>query len=197
MKKIAATLSLALASFFSSAHAVNYYWDATNGLGNGVGGTGSFTTNSTTWSTTTSGDATLIALPITGDAIFQGTPGTVSISSSSPAMNSITVNISGYTLQNTSTGSNRYLYSTNQTAGIIIADGVTLNLSSAVATYNNGALGIVGNVTNAAGATGFSTIAITGNSGTTAGSGIRVITRTSTNGSSGFAGTNKWITDCP
>jgi len=102
-------------------------------------------------------------------------------------MNQAYVNTDGYTFTQSSTSANRYIYSTNTQAGIILADGITLNLSSLAVAYNLGALGIVGNVTNTGAVA--STIAITGNSGTTAGSGIRIITRV---GASGTAGTNFW-----
>lgn len=186
MKKFVALLTLNFVFFFSSSHAVTWYWDTTAGAGNGVGGTGSLTSTSATWSTTATGDASLTAGTSTtiavNDLVFQGTAGTVSLGAS-VAQNSVTFNTTGYTISVSGTTSNRYFNSTN---GITLGDGVTLNLTAAAVAYNAGTLGIMGPITNAAGASGYGTIAITGNSGTTAGAGIRVGSRTTNAGSGGL-----------
>ena len=190
MKKIAALFTLSLIFGLSSPQAqTNWYWD-TNGATAGVGGTGSWTTTGTNWTTNAAGSvATVSGAWVAGNsnfANFQGTAGTVTIGAS-VYMNQAYVNTDGYTFA-TSGSTSRYIYATNtNTAAIILADGITLNLSSGIVAYAAGALGIVGNVTNTGPVA--STIAITGNSGTTAGSGIRVNSRV---GASGTAGTNQW-----
>ncbi|NCY22833.1 hypothetical protein EBX31_12865, partial [bacterium] len=191
MKKIVALFTLSLIFGLTSSQAqTNWFWD-TNGATAGVGGTGSWTTTGTNWTTNSAGGITTVSgawvASNSNFAYFQGTNGVVTIGASL-YMNQVYVNTDGYTFTQSSTSANRYIYSTNTQAGIILADGITLNLSSLAVGYNSGALGIVGNITNATGVNP-SAIAITGNSGTTAGSGIRIITRVGTNGT---AGTNFW-----
>ena len=187
-KKLNSNLSLGaiflgLSLFFTpNAKAASLYWDTVAGLGNGVGGTGNFTTNSATWSTVSTGSATLTAgtwtatgtMGLNDTAVFEGTAGTVTISSTSVNMKQVDVNVSGYTLANNSTGSNRYFNSTN---GIVLGNGVNLNLSSAATAYNKGETGIVGGISNAAGATGTS-VTVTGASGSALGQEVRIIFRT-------------------
>ena len=168
--------------FTPNAKAASLYWDTVAGLGNGVGGTGNFTATSATWSTVSTGSATLTAgtwsatgtMGINDTAVFEGTAGTVTISSTSVNMKQVDVNVSGYTLANNSTGSNRYFNSTN---GIVLGNGVNLNLSSAATAYNKGETGIVGGISNAAGATGTS-VTVTGASGSALGQEVRIIFRT-------------------
>ena len=185
MKKtnlIAAVLFGALFSIMPNAKAASYYWDTTAGAGNGVGGTGNFTTTGATWSTVSTGSASLTAgtwsasgtMGINDTAVFQGTAGTVTLSSTSVFMRQVDVNVSGYTLANNSTGANRYFNSTN---GVVLGNGVNLNLSSAATSYNNGETGIVGGIRSAAGATGTS-VTVTGASGSALGQEIRIIFRT-------------------
>ncbi|NCY22189.1 hypothetical protein EBX31_09580, partial [bacterium] len=101
-------------------------------------------------------------------------------------MNQIYVNTDGFTFAQNVTTPNRYLYTTN---GITLADGITLNLTglSVPASPSAGCLGIVGNITNTGSVA--STVAITGNSGTTAGSGIRILSRVT---AADTGGTNTW-----
>jgi len=181
---------LGLSLFFTpSAKAASLYWDTAAGLGNGVGGTGNFTTTSATWSTVSTGSATLTAgtwtatgtMGLNDTAVFQGTAGTVTLSSASVFMKEVNVNVSGYTLANSSTSSNRYFNSTN---GIVLGNGVNLNLSSAATSYNNGETGINGGIHNAAGATGTS-VTVTGASGSVLGQEIRINFRTNALAGSG------------
>jgi len=204
MKKnyqIVACLAFAFGFFVHSSQAqTNFYFDA-NGATAGIGGSGSWTTNGTSWTTNSAGTNA----PISGNwvsgcpntATLQGTSGTITLNSVN--CNQLLVNSNDFVIS-VSAGSNRYIYATNTTAGVILADGVTLNLTTAAVAYNGGMLGISGNITNAPGTNGYSTIAITGNSGTTSGSGIRVSSRYGwvtnatntyyTNG--GTSGTNTW-----
>ena len=191
MKKVNFITAVLIGAFFSfvpSVMAVNYYWDTTAGAGNGVGGgPANVTTTSSNWSTDPLGSASLTAGTLTStgamatsDLFFQVTSGAVTLSSASIYMNSITVNSTGYTFANNSTTSNRYLNSSN---GITLGNGVTLNLSSGLApSSGSGSLGIMGNITNAAGVTGYGTVAITGASGDVAGTGIRVGYRNTNSG---------------
>ena len=194
-KKLNSNLSLGaiflgLSLFFTpNAKAASLYWDTVAGLGNGVGGTGNFTATSATWSTVSTGSATLTAgtwtatgtMGINDTAVFEGTAGTVTISSTSVNMKQVDVNVSGYTLANSSTSQNRYFNSTN---GIVLGNGVNLNLSSAATAYNKGETGIVGGISNAAGATGTS-VTVTGASGSALGQEIRITFRTNAIAGSG------------
>ncbi|NQX00729.1 hypothetical protein HQ447_08705 [bacterium] len=159
--------SILLISWFAAPLAVagTYYWDTNNATG-GVGGTANWTATSTNWSSSPAGAAATVLLPATSDAIFAGTAGTVSLSSSSQVVLSMAVNVSGYTLRNSSTAttaSNRYFESTN---GITLANGVNLNISSGV-TVAGALTGLRGSstTTTVAGGTG-SSITITGDTGT-------------------------------
>jgi fibronectin-binding autotransporter adhesin len=214
MKKnyqIVACLAFAFGFFVHSSQAqtsTNLFWDL-NGTNAGIGGSGSWTTTGTSWTTNSAGTNAFISgnwsktNPVWNTAIFQGTSGTVT-NNTSLYFNQIQVNTNGFTLT-TFSGGNAYYYSSNSIAGIVLADGVTLNLSGIAAGYNSNALGISGNITNAPGSNGYSTIAITGNSGTTNGSGIRILSRfstfvttgTNTNvtypyWTNGTGGTNNW-----
>ena len=192
MKKInliAAVLIGAVFAITPNANAASLYWDTVAGLGNGVGGTGNFTTTSTTWSTVSSGSATLTAgtwsatgtMGLNDTAVFEGTAGVVTLSSQSVFMKEVNVNVSGYTFANNSTGSNRYFNSTN---GIVLGNGVNLNLSSTATSYNNGETGINGGIRSAAGATGTS-VTVTGASGSALGQEIRINFRTNALAGSG------------
>ena len=154
----------------------NFYFDA-NGTTNGVGGTGNWTatnTNNLVWTT----DSTGLLAPanilwtngfawsnnLANNAIFEGTAGTVSLSASSVFANQILVNVPGYILRNSSTGTssaNRYF---RTRGGIVLADGVDLNVSSGVTT--NGAItGFEGPIVGVNGTTAVSTgssITVTG-----------------------------------
>ncbi|NDH69609.1 MAG: hypothetical protein EBY22_17285, partial [Gammaproteobacteria bacterium] len=199
MKKnyqIVACLAFAFGFFVHSSQAqTNFYFDA-NGATAGIGGSGEWKTNSTIWTTNSAGTTA----PISGNwisgcpnnAILQGTNGTIT-NSTSNYLNQLQVNTSDFTLYWNTTGTNRYTYATNSIAGVILADGITLNLSAPIAAYNGGAAGISGNITNASGSTGYSTIAITGNSGSTSGQGVRFLSRFLSNGSTSVnVGTNNW-----
>jgi hypothetical protein len=84
----------------------------------------------------------------------------------------MTVNTSGYTFTNSSPTSNRYLGATN---GITLGNGVNLNLSGGVAASSgNGILGLrMSGIQAAAGALNTS-ITVTGDNGSVAGSGVRI-----------------------
>ena len=178
MKKTIAmlTLSLIVGVYSSSAQNTNLYWDA-NGTTNGIGGTGSYTsTSGANWTTNTNGTTSLIgggwttnaaATGVGNNAIFSGNSGTVSMSTSLAA-NQIQILASGYTIQNTNTTSNFYLRARN---GILLGDGVTLNVSSPVRT-NGVFIGFEGNITNAPGTTG-ALLRVTGAT-TTADSSVRL-----------------------
>ena len=125
----------------------NFFFDA-NGATAGIGGTGNWTTTGTSWTTNSAGtNATVSGNWVLGaawsnnlanNAILQGTAGTVSLSSGTISANQIQVNTSGFTIQNSSTGTtsaNRYFRTKN---GIVLAEGVNLNVSSGVTT--NGAI---------------------------------------------------------
>jgi autotransporter-associated beta strand protein len=116
---IAVLLIMLLSTFH--AEAATKYWDTTAGAGNGVGGTGTWTAQSTAvFSTASTGDATLSAAASTDDDVFQGTAGTITLEFN-PTANSLTFNTSGYTLMPDA--------STRTVTGpITIGAGVTLNL---------------------------------------------------------------------
>ena len=110
------------------ANADPKYWQTTPGAGNG-GGTGNWGTNNPTFSTTSTGDATLTTAASGDDLYFQGTAGTVTLTNNLPdssggAFNSINFNVSGYDLVPDS--KSRIL-----TGPITIAAGVNLNLMAA------------------------------------------------------------------
>jgi hypothetical protein len=102
---------------------------------------------------------------------FQGTAGAVSVSGSTSSQ-LMQVNTSGYTFTNSSPTSNRYLGATN---GITLGNGVNLNLSGGVAAASGaGILGLrMSGIQAAAGALNTS-ITITGDNGSVAGSGVRI-----------------------
>ena len=176
MKKIPVYLVLSFITAFNFSQAqtsTNLYYDA-NGTTAGIGGTGNWTTTGANWTTSSAGTAALISGAWTNsatwtnsnanNAILQGTTGTLSLSSGSIYANQIQVNTTGFTIQNSSTGTssaNRYFRTKN---GIILADGVNLNISSGLTT--NGAItGFEGVITGTNGTTGVNTncsITITG-----------------------------------
>ena len=148
MKK---TILALLTALSVSAQAATLYWDV-NGATTGVGGTGNWTTTGTTWSTdstgsstTASGGWTSAGTGPTNVAVFQGTAGQVTLSSSTVYANNVQVNSSGYTFWNSGTTSsqNRYIRSTN---GITLGAGVNLNWGSSGAT-----LGVTGPINGGAG----------------------------------------------
>jgi len=145
------TASLVAVFLCSNAKAATLYWD-TNGTTSGVGGTGNWTTTGTTWSTdpngtttTVSGGWTSAGTGPTNIAVFQGTAGQVTLSSSTVYANNVQVNSSGYTFWNSGTTSsqNRYIRSTN---GITLGAGVNLNWGSSGAV-----LGITGPINGGTG----------------------------------------------
>ena len=168
MKRILALFTLSLlAGLYSSQSqtTTNLFWDV-NGTTGGIGGTGNWTTTGTTWTTNSAGTNTTISGAWTNsatwtnnnanNAILQGTFGTVSLSSGTIFANQIQVNTTGFTIQNSSTSTssqNRYFRTRN---GIILADGVNLNISSGVTT--NGAItGFEGPITGTNGTSGVNT----------------------------------------
>ncbi len=116
----------------SVASAATYYWDVSAGEGNGVGGSGSFSTSLARWSASINGDASPIVLtsPAAHDLVFAGTPGAVRWDSNMTAT-SYAFAVTGYSLT-----------SNNLTARIItgpitLADGVNLAVSGVT---NDGAI---------------------------------------------------------
>ena len=193
MKKVTVLLSLAVLIGGVSVHAqtsTNLYWDA-NGATAGVGGTGNWTTNGTTWTTNASGTGPFFsgewrnwtngATVGINNAILQGTPGTVSLSATTIYANQIQVNTTGFTIQNSSastTSNNRYFRTKN---GIVLANGVNLNISSGITT--NGAItGFEGPIVGVNGTNSVSTNSSITISGTTlnADSSVRIGLDTST-----------------
>ena len=129
MKKQA--VSAALLLIFSLSPIVGWgqttkYWDAAAGSGNGVGGS---TTWGTTFSTSSTGDASLTTCAPSDDAVFEGTAGTVTLDANQTA-SSLTFNTTEYSIT-TNSGTTRVL-----TGGISLANNVNLNLF----TPGNGAL---------------------------------------------------------
>jgi len=172
MKKIIAILTLAffVSAVLSQAQTrTNLYYDAT-GTTAGIGGSGNWTTTGANWTTSAAGTSALISGGWTNsatwtngnanNALLQGTVGAISLSSGTIYANQIQANTTGFTIQNSSTGttgSNRYFRTKN---GFILADGVNLNISSGITT--NGAItGLEGVITNAVGAANTS-VTITG-----------------------------------
>ncbi|NBU72670.1 MAG: hypothetical protein EBS53_14715, partial [Bacteroidetes bacterium] len=184
---------LILALFVSAASSqaqtsTNLYWDP-NGTTGGIGGSGSYSsTSATQWTTNTNGTGPMVgggwttanATSGTGNnAIYQGTVGTVSMNQTLSA-NQIQVNVSGYTIQNTNISSSYYLRSKT---GILLGQGVNLNISSPVMT-NGTATGFEGVITNSPGTSG-AQITVTGAT-TTADSSVRV----SLDGAGSVSGSN-------
>lgn len=158
-----------LASHLQAQTNTNLYYDA-NGTTNGVGGTGNWTTTGINWTTDPTGLAALVSggwtngfawsNNLANNAILEGTAGTVSLSSSSIYANQILVNTTDFTIRNSSastTSANRYF---RTKSGIVLANGVNLNVSSG-ATTNGAITGFEGPITNAVGATNTS-VTITG-----------------------------------
>ena len=146
LKRLLKNTAASLIAVFlcSNVKAATLYWDV-NGATSGVGGTGNWTTTGTTWSTDPNGTTTTISggwtsagTGTTNVAVFQGTAGQVTLSSSTIYANNVQVNSSGYTFWNNGTNSaqNRYIRSTN---GITLGDNVNLNWGSSGAV-----LGITG-----------------------------------------------------
>jgi len=193
MKKTIAilTLSLIVGVYSSQAQtSTNLYWDA-NSTTAGIGGTGNYSsTSASQWTTNTNGTSALVgggwtsgnASSGTGNnAIFAGTAGTVSLNQSLAA-NQIQFLTSGYNLQNTNTTSNYYF---RARSGILLGDGVTLNVSSPVRT-NGTATGFEGLITNSPG-TANALIKVTGAT-TTADSSVRILLDAGGNVASGAQG---------
>jgi autotransporter-associated beta strand protein len=145
---LAAYIALAALLVANSLQAqTNFIWDP-NGPTNGVGGTGTWTTNATIFTTNPAGSSATVsgnfvsAANPRNNAVFEGTAGTVSLGGSTFS-GTIFVNTTGYTFQNSSTSgtsANRYFNTTN---GILLAEGVNLNLSSG----NGGGLASTGAIT--------------------------------------------------
>jgi len=143
----------------------NLYWD-TNASG-GLGGTTNWTTSGAFWTTNPLGSSTLVSGGWTNgapwsnstanNAIFSGTAGTVTLSSSSVYANTVTVNTTDYTFRNSSATSSRGVRTKN---GLSLSNNVNLNLTAVVST-NDAGLVIEGLITNVVGATGTS-VTITG-----------------------------------
>jgi autotransporter-associated beta strand protein len=110
---------LSAIAFTGSAKAQKY-WDTTAGAGNGVGGSGTW---GTTFSTASTGDATLVAALTTDALIFQGTPGVITLSASQTAA-SLAFNVTGYKI----TGSNTTTRTI--TGAITLASNVTLTVGN-------------------------------------------------------------------
>ena len=193
MKKIAVYLVLSFITAFNFSQAqtsTNLYYDA-NGTTAGIGGTGNWTTTGANWTTSSAGTAALISGAWTNsatwtnsnanNAILQETTGTLSLSSGTIYANQIQVNTIGFTIQNSSTsgtGSNRYFRTKN---GIVLANGVNLNISSGITT-NGAVTGFEGPIVGINGTNSVSTgssITITGST-VNADSSVRIGLDTST-----------------
>jgi hypothetical protein len=143
----------------------NLYYD-TNGATNGIGGTGNWTTTGTLWTTNPLGTSTTISgnwvngaawsNNLANNAILEETAGTVSLSSGSIYVNQIQINTTGFTIQNSSTGTtsaNRYFRTKN---GVVLAGSVNLNVSSGVTT-NGAVTGFEGRIVGVNGTNSVST----------------------------------------
>jgi fibronectin-binding autotransporter adhesin len=121
------------------------FWDVSAGAGNGTGGSGTWSSQGQAiWSTTATGDATLVAAATTDPGVFQGTAGTVTISGFNPTLASWTFKTTNYVLT-PSTGTTRIL------SGPFSLDaGVNLNLLEAAQTADR-EMGIAGSITGGAG----------------------------------------------
>lgn len=161
MKKILGLFILSLlAGLYSSQSqtSTNLYYDPSTT--SGIGGSGSWSTTGLNWTTNPAGTTALISGSWTNsatwtnnnanNAILQGTAGNITLSGTIYA-NQIQVNTTGFTVGNNSisgTSANRYFRTKN---GIILGDGVNLNITSGITT--NGAItGFEGSFTNAVGA---------------------------------------------
>jgi len=195
MKKIlyffAFTLSTGIS--LSWAQNTNLYWDP-NFQTNGIGGSGSWTTTGTNWTTNATGNINTIsgnwvnganwtnAASSVYNAIIQGSNGTVWVPSSVRPYQLQILN-DGYTLARSNSGtSNVYL---NVRNGIIVPQNVTVGLTATASNNgsSSGVLGVMGTITNSSGNTSYGTVAVTGDSGVLPGYGIRIGTRTTNEGS--------------
>jgi fibronectin-binding autotransporter adhesin len=161
-------------------HAGTLYWDTTSGAGNGVGGSGTW---GATFSTSSTGDATLTTAATTDDAVFQGTPGIVTLDANQ-TVNSLAFNVTGYSL--TSSGASTRIL----TGNISLADNVSLTLAStptggltisSISGSANSALNIGGTVS-----TSNEAVRINLNSGAVIASSVPITIATA--GSNGIAG---------
>lgn len=181
---VAVTVGLGLAE----AQAAPKYWDTTAGAGNGVGGSGTLSAQTTAlFSNTATGDATLSAAATTDDGIFQGTPGTVTFGSNF-TLASAAFNVTGYTL--TTSGTSTRVF----TAPITLANNVTLSLSpiAAAALTIGSVTGGTGSALRVGGTTAAATDTIRINllnGSTIAASAPITIATTGTTGVAGFVST--------
>jgi autotransporter-associated beta strand protein len=153
--------AILLAPVSPCLQAASYWWDLSPGLDNGVGGNGTFSTSSLSWSTTVGGsDPLLAATGMTGGATtghdlrFAGTPGAINWTNN-VNHGSLQFQVSGYSV--TSNQANRLL------AGgpIQLANNVNLTFSN---TGTGGNIGLSGASLVLAGGTG-STVTIAGATG--------------------------------
>jgi autotransporter-associated beta strand protein len=117
-----ATIFYGCLAMSDSAPAATKYFDSTSGAGNGVGGSGTLSSQSTAlYSNASTGDATLSSAAATDNGIFQGTSGTVTFSGAY-TLSSATFNVSNYVLTTSSTTARVF------SAPITLAASVNLNL---------------------------------------------------------------------
>lgn len=136
---VLATLALFLSTGTATAQ-VSKFWDTTAGLGNGVGGSGTW---GTTFSNAATGDAALSTAATIDNLFFQGTAGTITLSANVTG-GSLTFNTTGYVITGNSTTARTV------TGAISLASGVNLTIGNGEATAI--AIGL-GSVSGGAGST--------------------------------------------
>lgn len=119
-------------TFNGTLTALPLYWDVTAGAGNGVGGTGIW---GNTFSVSSTGSTSLTSSTASSLVNFEGTPGTVFLSANR-TVNSIEVNVPGYTFSTSTTGditltspfdmnSNSITCSTGTSSNLILSSVIT------------------------------------------------------------------------
>ncbi len=129
-----ASAALAATLLPQESKAVTIYWDPTAGLGNGVGGTGTW---GTTFSAVDTGSASLATAGTTDDVIFKSTAGVVTFTGTQ-TVGTLNFNSSGYTLQTSSTTAAILAFN-----ALTIGTGNTLNIGDS--TTANRTIGLNGN----------------------------------------------------
>ncbi len=135
---------VALASGFG-LHAADLFWDADGAGSAATGGTGTWTTNNT-WRTGSS-TGTLGNWTDANNAVFGGTAGVVTIGATAVAPSTSTFSVTDYTLQTDASTTARTL-----NGAIFLNVGVNLNLMDSSVTSANRSLNIGGSVSGGSGA---------------------------------------------
>ena len=135
---------VALASGFG-LHAADLFWDADGAGSAATGGTGTWTTNNT-WRTGSS-TGTLGNWTDANNAVFGGTAGVVTIGATAVAPSTSTFSVTDYTLQTDTSTTARTL-----NGAIFLNVGVNLNLMDSSVTSANRSLNIGGSVSGGSGA---------------------------------------------